>query len=44
MRKELFQENHPQIAASLSRVGSCYKDSGDSKNSLSYQLQSLKMN
>ncbi len=43
MSKELFKGNHPSIVDSLNNVGLCYKAIGDSKNALSFSLQSLKM-
>ena len=43
IRKELFGEQHPDIATSLNNVGSWYGDQGNQKAALDYAQQALTM-
>jgi hypothetical protein len=43
MRRELFGELHPDIAASLNNVGHWYGDQGDLQGALDYSEQALAM-
>jgi len=43
IRKELFGEQHPDIATSLNNVGNCYGEQGDLKAALEYAQQALTM-